>query len=31
MEEIRIDCVHQSAEELSLVKEHAQLVYHAND
>ena len=31
MEEIRIDCAHQSAEELALVKEHAQLVYHAND
>lgn len=31
MEEIRIDCAHQSAEELALAKEHAQLVYHAND
>lgn len=30
MEEIRIDCAHQSAEELALAKEHAQLVFRLN-
>lgn len=30
MEEIRIDCAHQSAEELTLAKEHAQLVFRLN-
>lgn len=30
MEEIRIDCAHQSAEELALVKEHAELVFRLN-
>lgn len=30
MEEIRIDCVLQSAEELALAKEHAQLVFRLN-
>lgn len=30
MEEVRIDCAHQSAEELALAKEHAQLVFRLN-
>jgi acetyltransferase-like isoleucine patch superfamily enzyme len=30
MEEIRIDCARQSAEELALAKEHAQLVFRLN-
>lgn len=30
MEETRIDCAHQSAEELALAKEHAQLVFRLN-
>ncbi len=30
MEEIRIDCAHQSAEELALAQEHTQLVFRLN-